>query len=118
MNKERFVVQGRNERWRRKRDWGQRDLLGLLLGKVLSQFVEELECVEVVRAGDSRGVSSLYADSEVLGQESGLHGLDAHGLEVGGKLLKSGVVVELSTMRESTGPGVDRGWNKTVGNYR
>ena len=53
--------------------------------------------------------SPLHAKSKILSHEASLHGLNAGLLKVESKLGKGGIVVELGTMGQASGPGKDGG---------
>jgi hypothetical protein len=56
---------------------------------------------------------TVDADCKILGQEAGLHGLNADTLQSVAKSSQIGIAVQLGTMSQTTSPGKD--WRNRVG---
>ena len=75
--------------------------------EVLSDFVDELEGVEILVA--CRIVSVMNDDGKIFSHVAVLDGLNDHALESLAPILELSVVVELSAVKKATSPGVHGG---------
>jgi hypothetical protein len=81
------------------------------LGKLSHQsLVDGLDEVMGVQVGVSLyAVGVVHADGQIFGHLSLLHCLDGGSLESVAELLQFSVLVELGSVEETSGPGVDAG---------
>ena len=79
--------------------------MGELLDEGLVDSGDEVKGVKIGRS--SNVVCASNADGQVLGHIALLDGLDGGGLQLVAEVFKGGVVIEFSSVEESSGPGED-----------